>query len=102
VKALVYTSSASLLFNEENLTDIDERLLPPEVPIDAYNGTKAIAEKHVLEANGKQGLKTVALRPSGIFGSASVPTPYSYTINIALALVIVDQVTGSYSSISHV
>ncbi|KAF8493822.1 C-3 sterol dehydrogenase [Gautieria morchelliformis] len=82
VKALVYTSSASLLFGGENLTDIDERLLPPEVPMDAYNGTKALAEKHVLEANGKQGLKTVALRPSGIFG----PGDRQLLVNLARAV----------------
>jgi len=36
--------------------------------MDAYNESKAKAEQMVLEANGKQGLLTVALRPAGIFG----------------------------------
>jgi sterol-4alpha-carboxylate 3-dehydrogenase (decarboxylating) len=39
--------------------------------MDAYNETKAEAEEMVLAANGKQGLLTVALRPSGIFGSVT-------------------------------
>jgi len=68
VKKLVYTSSAGLVFDGEDLIDADERLPPPEKPMDAYNATKAIAEQLVIEANGKEGLKTVSLRPSGIFG----------------------------------
>lgn len=36
--------------------------------MDAYNQTKADAERLVLEANGRGGLLTVALRPAGIFG----------------------------------
>jgi sterol-4alpha-carboxylate 3-dehydrogenase (decarboxylating) len=46
----------------------DERLPPPAIPMDAYNDSKAKAEAAVLAANGKDGLLTVALRPSGIFG----------------------------------
>lgn len=69
VRKLVYTSSAGVVFHGEDLIDVDERLPFPEVPMDAYNETKAKAEEMVLEANGKQGLLTVALRPSGIFGS---------------------------------
>lgn len=41
--------------------------------MDAYNDTKAQAEKVVLEANGKGGLLTVALRPAGIFGCVRYP-----------------------------
>ncbi|KAF8573564.1 C-3 sterol dehydrogenase [Ramaria rubella] len=68
VKYLVFTSSAGLVFDGQDLIDVDERLPPPDQPMDAYNATKATAEKLVLEANGKEGLKTVSLRPSGIFG----------------------------------
>ena len=68
VKKLVYTSSAGLVFSGEDIIDIDERLPSPEKPMDAYNETKAIAERLVIEANGQEGLKTVSLRPSGIFG----------------------------------
>ncbi len=39
----------------------------PKKHIDPYNYTKELAERAVIEANGK-GLLTVALRPSGIFG----------------------------------
>jgi sterol-4alpha-carboxylate 3-dehydrogenase (decarboxylating) len=68
VKYLIYTSSAGLVFDGRDVIDADERLPSPEKAMDAYNDTKGIAEKMVIEANGKEGLKTVALRPSGIFG----------------------------------
>lgn len=51
--------------------DIDERVPIPEKPLSSYNKTKGIAEGLVLEANGKNGLKTVSIRPSGIFGYVS-------------------------------
>jgi sterol-4alpha-carboxylate 3-dehydrogenase (decarboxylating) len=68
VKKLVYTSSAGVVYNGNDLIDVDERLSPPTGYLDAYNETKAKAEELVIEANGKDGLKTVALRPAGIFG----------------------------------
>jgi sterol-4alpha-carboxylate 3-dehydrogenase (decarboxylating) len=69
VAKLVFTSSSGVVFTGENLIDVDERIPFPEVHMDAYNETKAKAEELVLAANGKMGLLTVALRPSGIFGS---------------------------------
>ncbi|KAJ3515378.1 hypothetical protein NLJ89_g1797 [Agrocybe chaxingu] len=68
VRKLVFTSSAGVVFNGEDIIDVDERVPFPDVPMDAYNDTKGKAEKAVLEANGKGGLLTVALRPAGIFG----------------------------------
>ena len=56
------------MFNGQDLINVDERLAPPEKPMDAYNESKAKAEEMVLDANGKKGLLTVALRPAGIFG----------------------------------
>uniref|UniRef100_A0A0W0EV51 3-beta hydroxysteroid dehydrogenase/isomerase domain-containing protein n=1 Tax=Moniliophthora roreri TaxID=221103 RepID=A0A0W0EV51_MONRR len=68
VKKLVFTSSAGVVFAGSDLIDVDERLPPPERPMDAYNESKAKAEEAVIAANGKNGLLTVALRPAGIFG----------------------------------
>jgi len=68
IRKLVFTSSAGVVFNGTDLIDVDERLPYPEKPFDAYNESKAKAEQAVLEANGKGGLLTVALRPAGIFG----------------------------------
>ena len=77
VRALVYTSSGGVVFNGADLRNADESCPIPEVAMDAYNDTKAIAERHVLEASEvstkstsdfKGTLLTVALRPAGIFG----------------------------------
>ena len=68
VRKLVFTSSAGVVFNGQDIIDVYERAPFPEVHMDAYNETKAEAEVLVLEANGKGGLLTVALRPAGIFG----------------------------------
>ncbi|KAJ6559248.1 C-3 sterol dehydrogenase [Mycena vulgaris] len=68
VRKLVFTSSAGVVFNGADLIDVDERTPFPEKPMDAYTESKAKAEEAVLEANGKGGLLTVALRPAGIFG----------------------------------
>ncbi|CCD27451.1 sterol-4-alpha-carboxylate 3-dehydrogenase (decarboxylating) NDAI_0K02600 [Naumovozyma dairenensis CBS 421] len=74
VKLLVYTSSAGVIFNGQDIHNGDETWPIPEVPMDAYNETKAIAEDMVLKANsmdteeGGDGFYTVALRPAGIFG----------------------------------
>ena len=68
VQKLVFTSSAGVVFNGQDIIDVDERLPFPEKSLDAYNESKAKGEELVLAANGKNGLKTVALRPAGIFG----------------------------------
>lgn len=67
VKALVYTSSAGVIFNGQDIHNANESWPYPEVHMDGYNETKAIAETAVMEANTKDFL-TVCLRPAGIFG----------------------------------
>lgn len=69
VKAVVYTSSAGVIFNGQDVHNADETWPIPEVPMDGYNETKAIAEEMALNANDpKSNFLTVALRPAGIFG----------------------------------
>jgi len=71
VSKLVFTSTAGVTFSgHEDMIDIDERLpcVTEETAHDTYNYTKALAEKLVLGANGKGDLRTVAIRPAGIFG----------------------------------
>lgn len=74
IRALVYTSSAGVIFNGQDVYNADESWPIPEVPMDGYNETKAIAEDLILSANEANGsgsdgyLATVALRPAGIFG----------------------------------
>lgn len=67
-KALVYTSSAGVIFNGQNVYNADESWPYPEVHMDGYNETKATAETEVMEANDPKSLLTVCLRPAGIFG----------------------------------
>lgn len=69
VKCLVYTSSAGVIFNGADVHNADETWPIPEVPMDAYNETKAIAEDMILKANDPANdFYTIALRPAGIFG----------------------------------
>ncbi|GAA5982070.1 hypothetical protein JCM11641_004315 [Rhodosporidiobolus odoratus] len=71
VKKLVFTSSMTVVYEQGvGLKNVDERV--PRVGEDGteatYAGTKAKAEKIVLDSNGKDGLLTCALRLGGIIG----------------------------------
>ncbi|KAL6766654.1 hypothetical protein ACKKBG_A36860 [Auxenochlorella protothecoides x Auxenochlorella symbiontica] len=68
VSRLVYTSSASVVFDGSPLVKVDESTPYAARHMDYYTGTKAQGEVAVLAANGRGGLRTLALRPSGIFG----------------------------------
>jgi len=75
---LVLTSSASVVFEGQDLVNVDESVEYAMCPMDYYTSTKIEAEKLVLAANGRGGtLATCALRPSAIFGEGDnilVPT----------------------------
>ncbi|XP_040919093.1 putative short-chain dehydrogenase/reductase family 42E member 2 [Toxotes jaculatrix] len=76
IPRLVYTSTINVVFAGKPIEDGDEAsvpYVPPDVHIDHYSRTKAIAEQLVLSANGcsmKGGelLRTCVLRPCGIYG----------------------------------
>ncbi|CAI0469598.1 unnamed protein product [Linum tenue] len=69
VKILIFTSSASVVFDGIHpIFNGDEALPYPPKPLDSYSATKAEAEAAVLKANGTNGLLTCSLRPSSIFG----------------------------------
>eukprot|EP00898_Chlorokybus_atmophyticus_P000109 jgi/Chlat1/1099/Chrsp110S01588 len=69
VAKLVYTSSASVVFNGTVDLELVNESMPYASPsLDAYSASKAEAEALVLAADGRLGLLTCALRPSGIFG----------------------------------
>ncbi|KAF4986933.1 hypothetical protein FDECE_15691 [Fusarium decemcellulare] len=79
VKALVYTSSASVTSdNSTDLLNADERwpLIRGEQQTEYYSETKAAAEELVLKANRQDDYKllTCAIRPAGIFGEGDVQT----------------------------
>ncbi len=67
IKKLIYTSSPSVIYQANDLIMADEDCAYPESFLSCYAETKALAEKMVLEANGKD-LLTVSLRPHLIWG----------------------------------
>ncbi|KAL7629356.1 erg26, C-3 sterol dehydrogenase [Parahypoxylon ruwenzoriense] len=86
VKALVYTSSASVMSdNKSDLINANENypVIRGKMQTEYYSETKAHAEKLVLEANRAAGtdLLTTAIRPSGIFGEGDMQLVY-HAINI--------------------
>lgn len=77
VRALVYTSSSSVIHN--GFSDIIEatedlpRVFYPEQP-EYYSHTKALAEEIVVAANRTNGLLTVILRGTTLFGEGDTMT----------------------------
>ncbi len=70
VERFVYTSSNNVCF-DHSIVMGDESIPTATRPLDLYTETKAMAEKLVLQAdNGKTGMRTVALRPGGIWGGS--------------------------------
>jgi nucleoside-diphosphate-sugar epimerase len=67
VRALVYSSSSSVVFEGEALTDVDETQPYPSVHVDAATETRARAEAFVLAA-ATPALGTAAIRSSILYG----------------------------------
>jgi len=68
VPKLINTSSPSVIFDGQPQEGVDESVPYPEAYESFYPQTKALAEQKVAEANGRDGLLTVSLRPHLIFG----------------------------------
>jgi 2-alkyl-3-oxoalkanoate reductase len=68
VGRLVYTSSPSVTFDGRSQEGADESLPYPQRWLCPYARSKALAEQHVLAANGRDGLLSCALRPHLIWG----------------------------------
>ncbi|ROS01924.1 3beta-hydroxy-delta5-steroid dehydrogenase/steroid delta-isomerase [Sinobacterium caligoides] len=68
VQRLIYTSSNSVVINGQPISHGDETMAYVEDYRDLYTETKTKAERFVLANNGKNGLYTCAIRPSGIWG----------------------------------
>ncbi|KAK6954420.1 hypothetical protein Daesc_004387 [Daldinia eschscholtzii] len=86
VKALVYTSSASVMSNnKDDLVNANEDypVIRGKLQTEYYSETKAHAEELVLHANRAEGsdLLTAAIRPSGIFGEGDVQLVF-HTVKI--------------------
>ncbi len=68
VSKLIYTSSPSVVYDGSNHCEADESLRYPARYLCHYPYSKALAERAVLEANGRDRLATVSLRPHLIWG----------------------------------
>lgn len=67
VGRLVYTSSANVVIDRE-LVEADESAPYASRWVDLYGQSKAVAEREVLAADTPGGLRTLALRPGGLWG----------------------------------
>lgn len=71
VKAFIYTASSSVVHNQrQDMIQATENLpvlFRPEQP-EFYSHTKALAEKIVLDANGRNGMLTASIRPAALYG----------------------------------
>jgi 3beta-hydroxy-delta5-steroid dehydrogenase/steroid delta-isomerase len=70
-KRMVYTSSIDVCFDGAVMEQMDESLPYAARPQSVYGESKIEAEKSVLQASGKAGLHTCALRPAGIYGGSA-------------------------------
>jgi len=68
IKALVHTSSPSVVFSSKAICGGNESLPYGRNWLCHYPRTKALSEKEVLEANDPGGLRTIALRPHLVWG----------------------------------
>ncbi len=68
VGRLVFTSSPSVTFDGTDQCGVDESTAYPTRWLCHYPRSKAMAEQHVLQSNGKGGLLTCALRPHLVWG----------------------------------
>lgn len=68
IPRLVHTSTDSVCYRKAPLINGDESLPYADRCLDIYAKTKIEAERAVLEADGRDGLRTVALRPAGLWG----------------------------------
>lgn len=68
VSRLVHTSSPSVTFDGTDQSGVDETVPYPRRWLCHYPHSKALAEQHVLAANGRDDLMTCALRPHLIWG----------------------------------
>lgn len=66
VSRLVHTSSIITAWGQD--TQGSDETTPYSTGEDLYSSTKVASERLVLEANGRGGLRTCAIRPGGIYG----------------------------------
>lgn len=68
IDRLIFTSSPSVTFDGKHQRSVDERQPYPDRWLCHYPRTKAIAEREVIAADARDGLRTLSLRPHLIWG----------------------------------
>ncbi|MFN0203762.1 MAG: NAD-dependent epimerase/dehydratase family protein [Bacteroidia bacterium] len=71
VKKFIFISTPSIYMNFSSRLKVKESDPLPSTFVNHYASTKLMAEKYVLNANGK-GIQTIALRPRAIIGAEDV------------------------------
>jgi len=67
-RRLVYTSTNTVCYSRGHLVDGNESRPYSDKTLDIYAETKIEAEKEVLAADCNNGLRTVSMRPAGLWG----------------------------------
>ena len=68
IKYLIYTSSASVVFDGKDIEGSDESSSYPIRPVSHYTATKALAEQLIFKADSPR-LRTLSLRPHLVYGT---------------------------------
>ncbi|HXH30270.1 MAG TPA: NAD-dependent epimerase/dehydratase family protein [Bacteriovoracaceae bacterium] len=68
VERFIYTSTPSVVFNQDDLLGVNEEQPYATEFLNAYSETKTMAEKLVLQSNDGQSFLTCAIRPHLIWG----------------------------------
>lgn len=69
VRRLIHVSTEAVLADGSHLHNVDETWPRPARPLPRYPRTKARAEAAVEAANGRNGLATVIVRPTSVWGA---------------------------------
>lgn len=72
VKVLVHVGTEAMLVGGRPIVEADESWPRPEKPLGLYPLTKGLAEERVRAANGRDGLRTVVVRPRLIWGKGDL------------------------------
>ena len=100
VKRFVYTASNSVVIGGQPISGGDETLPYTERFNDLYTETKVVAEKWVLEQNGKNGILTCSIRPSGIWGEGD-QTMFRHMFNQMIAGLLQAQVGSGKAKLDN-
>lgn len=87
VKRFIFTSTHNVVFNRTPIEMGDESLPFTSSYIDTYTEAKQIAERLVLDYNGKDGLYTCCIRPGGIWGAKDQMTLKAFIKSKSIPLV---------------